>query len=111
MGLTEQQVKDQGIEYRVGSFPYRGLGKSHAMGKITGMAKIIADTKTDKILGMHIMGAHASDLVQEGAIVMKMGGTVEDLGGTIHSHPTLSEAVMEAAHALHGVSVHIPKQK
>jgi dihydrolipoamide dehydrogenase len=111
VGLTEQQVKDQGIEYRVGSFPYRGLGKSHAMGKITGMAKIIADTKTDKILGMHVMGAHASDLVQEGAIVMKMGGTVEDLGGTIHSHPTLSEAVMEAAHAVHGVSVHIPKQK
>ncbi|MEK6777681.1 MAG: dihydrolipoyl dehydrogenase [bacterium] len=111
VGLTEQQAREQGYEVRIGSFPYRGLGKSHAMGKITGMAKIIADAKTDRILGMHVMGAHASDLVHEGAVMMKMGGTVRDLGETIHSHPTLSEAVMEAAHDVHGVSIHLPKEK
>ena len=111
VGLTEQQAREQGYEVRIGSFPFRGLGKSHAMGKITGMAKIIADAKTDRLLGMHIMGAHASDLVHEGAVLMKMGGTVHDLGETIHSHPTLSEAVMEAAHAVHGVSIHLPKEK
>jgi dihydrolipoamide dehydrogenase len=108
VGLTEQEAKEQGYDVRVGSFPYRGLGKSHAMGKITGMAKVVADGKTDRILGMHVMGAHASDIVHEGAVVMKMGGTVADLAETIHSHPTLSEAVLEAAHAVHGHCIHLP---
>ncbi len=108
VGLTEQEAKEQGYDVRVGSFPYRGLGKSHAMGKITGMAKVVADGKTDRVLGMHVMGAHASDIVHEGALVMKMEGTVADLADTIHSHPTLSESVLEAAHAVHGQCLHLP---
>jgi dihydrolipoamide dehydrogenase len=111
VGLTEQEAKEKGHKIRVGSFPFRGLGKSHAMGKIAGTAKVIADAGTDKLLGMHVMGAHASDIVHEGAVVMKMGGTVKDLGSTIHSHPTLSEAVMEASHAVHGECIHLPKPK
>ncbi len=108
VGLTEQEAEEQGYDVRVGSFPYRGLGKSHAMGKITGVAKVVADAKTDRLLGMHVMGAHASDIVHEGAVVMKMEGTVRDLSDTIHSHPTLSEAVLEAAHAVHGHCIHLP---
>jgi len=111
VGLTEKQARESGREIRIGTFPYRGLGKAHAMGKITGMTKIIADAETDRLLGMHVMGAHASDIVQEGAVVLQMGGKVSDLGRTIHSHPTLSESVMEAAHAVHGVSIHLPKEK
>ncbi|NOY54105.1 MAG: dihydrolipoyl dehydrogenase [Deltaproteobacteria bacterium] len=111
VGLTEAQAREKGFDVAVGTFPYRGLGKSHAMGKITGMAKIVADAKTDRLLGMHILGAHASDIVQEGALVMKLGGTVRDLGDTIHSHPTLSEVVMETAHAVHGICIHLPKPK
>ncbi len=111
VGLTEQGAKEKGHEIKVGSFPFRGLGKSHAMGKITGIAKIIADVETDSILGVHVMGAHASDIVHEGAVLMKMGGKSEDLGRTIHSHPTLSEGLMEAAHAVHGECIHLPKKK
>ncbi len=111
VGLTEAQAREKGFDIAVGTFPYRGLGKSHAMGKITGMAKIVADAKTDRLLGMHILGAHASDIVQEGALVMKMGGTIKELGETIHSHPTLSEVVMETAHAVHGICIHLPKPK
>jgi dihydrolipoamide dehydrogenase len=109
VGISEEQAKEQGLDYRVGTFPYRALGKAHAMGKITGIAKIISDAKNDKVLGMHVMGAHASDIVHEGALVMQMEGTVKELGETIHSHPTLSEAVMEAAHSIHGACVHLPK--
>ncbi|MDX1763544.1 MAG: dihydrolipoyl dehydrogenase [bacterium] len=108
VGLSEQQAKEKGYEVRVGTFPFRGLGKSHAMGKITGLAKVVADAKSDRLLGLHVMGAHGSDIVHEGAVAMKMGGTLSDLGHTIHSHPTLSEAVLEASHAAHGVAIHIP---
>ncbi len=108
VGLSEQQAKEKGYEVRVGTFPFRGLGKSHAMGKITGLAKVVADAKSDRLLGLHVMGAHGSDIVHEGAVAMKMGATVSDLGHTIHSHPTLSEAVLEASHAAHGVAIHIP---
>jgi dihydrolipoamide dehydrogenase len=111
VGLSEQQAKEKGFEVRVGSFPFRGLGKSHAMGKIAGVAKVVADAKSDRLLGLHVMGAHASDIVHEGAVAMQMGGTVADLGQTIHSHPTLSEAVLEASHAAHGAAIHLPPQK
>ena len=72
------------------------------MGEITGMAKIVADEATDKVLGVHLCGAHATDLIHEGALAMRMGATSTQLGGMIHAHPTLAEALMEAAEDVHG---------
>ncbi|MFZ3089036.1 MAG: dihydrolipoyl dehydrogenase [Nitrospirota bacterium] len=109
VGLREQQAREKGIDIKIGRFQFRGLGKAHAMGEIAGMAKIIADAKTDKVLGLHIIGAHAADLVHEGAVAMKLGATAADIGATIHAHPTLSEAIMEASEALHNRAIHMPK--
>ena len=109
VGMREQQAREKGIRYRVGRFPFRGLGKAHAMGAITGLAKIIAEADTDKILGVHVCGAHAADLVHEGALAMQMGATAQQLGRMIHAHPTLAEAMMEAAEDVHGIAIHLPK--
>ena len=109
VGLREKQAVEKGVKYRVGRFPYRALGKAHAMGEITGMVKIIADEATDKVLGVHICGAHATDLVHEGALAMRMGATAAQLGSMIHAHPTLAEAVMEAAADVHKEAIHAPR--
>jgi dihydrolipoamide dehydrogenase len=109
VGLREQDALEKGIKMNVGRFPYRGLGKAHAMGEIVGMVKVISDQKTDKVLGVHICGSHATDMVHEGALAVKMGVTSKELGSMIHAHPTLSEAVMEAAEDVHGTSIHTPK--
>jgi dihydrolipoamide dehydrogenase len=109
VGLREKQAAEQGIKYRVGRFEYRALGKAHAMGEITGMVKVIADETTDKVLGVHICGAHATDMVHEGALAVRMGVTAKQLGGMIHAHPTLSEVVMEAALDAHKTAIHAPK--
>jgi dihydrolipoamide dehydrogenase len=79
------------------------------MGEITGMAKVISDAATDKVLGVHLCGAHAADLVHEGALAIRMGATSMQLGQMIHAHPTLAEAVMEAAEDVHGTAIHLPK--
>lgn len=109
VGMREQQLREKGIKYRVGRFQFRGLGKAHAMGAFTGLTKIITDPDTDKILGVHICGAHATDLIHEGALAMRMGATAKQLGDMIHAHPTLAESLMEAAEDVHGLSVHTPK--
>lgn len=109
VGMREQQAREKGIRFRVGRFPFRGLGKAHAMGEITGIAKIIAEADTDKILGVHLCGAHAADLIHEGALAMQMGVTARQLGQMIHAHPTLAEALMEAAEDIHGKAIHLPK--
>ncbi|MBI5180054.1 MAG: dihydrolipoyl dehydrogenase [Nitrospirae bacterium] len=109
VGLREKQANEKGMDIKVGRFQFRGLGKAHAMGEIAGMAKIIADAKTDKVLGLHIIGAHAADLVHEGAVAMKLGAKVKDIANTIHAHPTLSEAIMEASEDLHKMAIHLPK--
>ncbi len=109
VGLREKQAAEKGVKYRVGRFPYRALGKAHAMGEITGLVKIIADEATDKVLGVHICGAHATDLVHEGALALQMGATAAQLGRMIHAHPTLAEAVMEAASDVHKAAIHVPK--
>lgn len=109
VGLREQQAVEKGMKVRVGRFQYRTLGKAHAMGEIAGMVKVIADETTDKVLGMHICGAHATDMIHEGALAMKMGATAKDLGNMIHAHPTLAEAIMEAAEGVHGIAIHTPK--
>ncbi len=107
VGLREKQAIEKGINYSVGRFPYRALGKSHAMGAITGMIKIIVDEGTDKVLGVHICGAHATDMVHEGALAMEMGATAEQLGHMIHAHPTLAEGLMEAAEDVHKAAIHV----
>jgi dihydrolipoamide dehydrogenase len=109
VGIREQQAREQGIAYKVGRFPFRGLGKAHAMGEITGMAKVISDAASDRVLGVHLCGAHAADLVHEGALAIRMGATSIQLGQLIHAHPTLAEAVMEAAEDVHGTAIHLPK--
>jgi dihydrolipoamide dehydrogenase len=109
VGLREKEAVEKGTRVRVGRFPYRALGKAHAMGEITGMVKVIADEATDKVLGVHICGVHATDMVHEGALAMKMGATARDLGHMIHAHPTLSEAMMEAAEDVHKTAIHSPK--
>lgn len=111
VGLREFQAADKGIEVETGHFQFRGLGKAHAMGEISGFVKVVADKKTDKILGAHIMGAHASDIIHEAALAMRAGLTVKDIAGTIHAHPTLSEGLLEAAEDLHGSAIHLPKKK
>jgi dihydrolipoamide dehydrogenase len=111
VGLREKQAVEKGIKTRIGRFPYRALGKAHAMGEITGMVKVIADEATDKVLGVHICGAHATDMIHEGALAMRMGATTKDIGHMIHAHPTLAEAMMEAAEDIHKAAIHLPKAR
>lgn len=106
VGLKEREAKEKGIGYRIGRFPFRALGKAHALGEIAGEVKLIADASTDKLLGAHIIGPHATDLIHQAALALKEGLTASELGDMIHSHPTLSEAIMEAAHDIHKMSIH-----
>lgn len=110
VGLREHQAVAKCIKYKVGRFPFRALGKAHAMGEISGLFKIISDEATDKILGAHIIGPHASDLIHEVAVAMEGGLTVKNIAHTIHAHPTLAEGIMETAEDVHGMAVHIPKK-
>ena len=110
VGLREHQAREKGIKITTGTFPYRALGKAHAMGEIAGVVKIIADAGTDKVLGVHICGAHASDIVHEGALAITMGATAKQLGAMIHAHPTLAEGIMEAAEAVHRNAIHLPRE-
>ena len=111
VGLREHQVKEKNITYKVGRFQFRALGKAHAMGEIAGLFKIISEEATDKILGAHIIGPHASDLIHEVAVAMEGGLTAKDIAHTIHAHPTLAEGIMEAAEDVHGTAVHVPKKQ
>ena len=108
VGLTQQQCVEQGIDFRIGKFPFAALGKAAAIGEAVGFCKIIADAKTDHILGVHIIGAHATDLIPEATLALEQGMTANELGKIIHAHPTLGEIMMETAHSVHGNSVHIP---
>ena len=108
VGMTEAEAKEAG-DIKVGKFYYAGLGKALAAGEPEGFYKIIADAKTDEILGVQVYGAHATDIIAEAAVAMKLESTAEELGKTIHAHPTLAEGVMEAAHALHGECIHMPR--
>ena len=111
VGQTEEQVKAAGEPYNVGSFPFTAVGRAVAANDSDGMVKIIAHADTDRILGCHIVGPSAADLVQQVAIAMEFGSSAEDLGMTVFSHPTLSEAVHEAALAVNGAAIHMPNRK
>jgi dihydrolipoamide dehydrogenase len=107
VGLTEDQAKEQGIDVRIGRFPFRANGRAVANEDVDGMAKFVADAKTDRILGAHILQHMASELIAEAVSVIEFGGSAEDLGRTVHSHPTLSEAVKEAALNVEKRALHI----
>jgi dihydrolipoamide dehydrogenase len=100
VGRTEQQCKAEGIAVRTGQFPFSINGRALGTGQSTGFVKIVADAATDRVLGMHIVHAHASDLIQEGVTVMEFKGAAEDIARICHGHPTLSEVVREAALAV-----------
>lgn len=97
VGQTEEQLKQKGVEYRVGTFPFAANGRAKALGSTEGIVKIIADKQTDKILGGHIVGPRASELLGEIVVAMEFGGSSEDLARSFHAHPTLNEVVREAA--------------
>jgi dihydrolipoamide dehydrogenase len=109
VGLREKQALEKGYKVKVGRFQYRTLGKAHAIGEITGLIKIIADEENDIILGTHIIGSHASDLVHEAALAVEKKLSARDIAHTIHAHPTLAEGIMEAAEDVHGSAIHSPK--
>ena len=111
VGLTEEQVKASGEPYNVGTFPFVACGRALAADEPDGMVKMIAHADTDRILGCHIVGPSAADLVQQVAVAMEFGSTAEDIGLTVFGHPTLSEAVHEAALAVHGHAIHMPNRK
>jgi len=111
VGQTEQQLKAQGESYNVGVFPFAASGRALAANDTTGMVKIIAHAETDRILGAHVIGPSAADLVQQVVIAMEFGSSAEDIAMTVFGHPTLSEAVHEAALAALGHAIHIPNRK
>lgn len=97
VGKTEEQLKEEGVEIKIGNFPMRALGRSRASGDVDGFVKIIADAKTDEILGMHMIGARAADLIAEAVVAMEFRASAEDISRMSHAHPTYAEAVKEAA--------------
>ena len=111
VGQTEEQIKAAGEPYNVGVFPFAASGRAMAANDTDGMVKIIAHADTDRILGCHIVGPSAADLVQQVAIAMEFGSSAEDLGMTVFGHPTLSETVHEAALAVNGSAIHIANRK
>ena len=110
-GKTEEQCKAEGIEIVTSSFPFAASGRAKAMGATEGLVKMIANAKTDKLLGVHIVGANASELIHEAVIVLEFGGTAEDIASTMHAHPTLAESIMEAAHGIHKSAIHMMNRK
>ena len=107
VGKTEQQLTAAGVNYRKGAFPFIANGRARGLGETEGMVKMLADAETDRILGVHILGAGASDLIAEGALAMEMVCASEDVARTCHAHPTLAEAFREAALAVDGRAIHI----
>ncbi|WP_003542373.1 dihydrolipoyl dehydrogenase [Desulfotomaculum nigrificans] len=106
VGMTEQQAKDKGIPVKTGKFNFMANGKALSMGEGEGFVKIITNQENDVVLGVHIMGPHASDLIAEATLAVRKGMSAKELATTIHAHPTLAEAIMEAAENVHGLSIH-----
>ena len=111
VGLTEDQCKEKGLAYKTGSFPFAASGRAMSLMETEGFVKLITDAKTDEILGVHMVGPEVTELIAEAALAIEMGATAEDIARTIHAHPTLPEAMMEAAEAVHGMAVHIYQKK
>jgi dihydrolipoamide dehydrogenase len=111
VGKTEETLKQAGVDYAKGSFPFRANGRALAIDAPEGSVKILADRRSDRVLGAHIVGPWASDLIAEVVAVMEFGGSAEDVARTVHAHPTLPEAVKEAALDVDGRSLHMAPKK
>lgn len=107
VGMTERQAVDAGYDVRIGKFPYTASGKATAAGNRDGMVKLVFDRATDKILGAHLIGLNVTELISEPTLAMSMGATAKDFIATIHPHPTMAEAIMEAAAAAHNEAIHV----
>ena len=107
VGLTEAQAKERGYDVRIGTFPFGVLGRARMAGESEGFVKIVAEKKYDEVLGVHMIGPRSTELVAEAVLALRLECTVEELIKTIHAHPTFSEAVGEAAHAVHGAAIHV----
>ncbi|WP_417153974.1 dihydrolipoyl dehydrogenase [Rikenella microfusus] len=107
VGMTEAQASERGYTLRIGKFPYTASGKATAAGNRDGMVKLIFDADTDRLLGAHLFGLNVTEMVAEPSLVLTLGATAQDIIRTIHSHPTMSEGIMEAAAAAHGEAIHL----
>ncbi len=107
VGLSERAAKEKGYVVKVGKFPFQALGKARILGRTEGFIKIVADAKYDELLGVHIIGAHATDLIAEAGVALRLESTTEELAHTMHAHPTLPEGILEAAHAALGRPLHL----
>jgi dihydrolipoamide dehydrogenase len=111
VGLTEKEGQEAGYDLRIGRFPFAASGKAAVLGERTGFVKIIAEAQYGEVLGVHIFGPHATDLIGEAVLAMRLEGTAQDIAQAIHPHPTLTEALKEAALDVEGISLHIPPRK
>jgi len=106
VGKTEEELKEAGIEYKVGKFPFMANSRARANANTDGLVKFIADKETDKVLGIHIIASNAGEMIAEGVLAMEYGASAEDIGRTCHAHPTMSEAFKEAAMATYDKPIH-----
>jgi dihydrolipoamide dehydrogenase len=111
VGLTEREAKAEGRAVKVGRFPFRAHGRNIADGELAGFVKLVADQETDQVLGAHIIGAKASELIHECALAIAADLNARDLAHAIHAHPTLTEALGEAAEDMEGLAVHLLRQE
>ncbi len=106
VGLTEQKARAEGYDVKIGKFPFSASGKARIIGEEEGFVKVVSETKYDELLGVHIIGPHATELIAEACVAMQLESTAEELGRTMHAHPTISESVMEAAEGVHNLTIH-----
>jgi len=106
VGQTEQELKAAGVKYKIGTFPFSANSRAKTNLDTEGMVKMLADEETDRILGVHIIGPNAGEMIAEGTLAIEYGASSEDIARTCHAHPTLAEAFKEAAMATHGKAVH-----
>lgn len=106
VGLTEAKAREEGYDVKVGKFPFSASGKARILGEEEGFVKIVSEAKYDELLGVHIIGPHATELIAEACVAMQLESTAEELGRTMHAHPTISESVMEAAEGVHNLTIH-----
>ncbi len=111
VGLTEEQIRERGIDPKIGRFRYNALGKAQAVGDAVGLVKILADPQTDRVLGAHLVGSHAADLVHEAALAMQFNAKARDVADMIHAHPTHAEALMEAFEDVEGRAIHLARKR
>ena len=107
VGLTEAKARELGYDVKIGKFPFSASGKARILGETDGFVKIVAEKKYDEVLGVHIIGPHATELLAEACVAMQLETTADELGRTIHAHPTVSESVMEAAEGVHDLTIHM----